>query len=113
MNLEITTSSYFDKEAKKLKKRYVSFVDDLEKFRDNLMRNPLQGTELSPGIRKIRFAIKSKGKGKAGCARVITVNALVSETEGKIILLLIYDKEDSSSVKKEVIKSIVKDLGLL
>ena len=64
MNYSITTSSYFDVAAKRLAKKYPSFKEDLRVFREELLKDPQQGTELSPGIRKIRMAIKSKGKGK-------------------------------------------------
>ena len=75
MNYNIITSSYFDVAAKRLAKKYPSFKDDLRAFRDELLENPLQGDELSPGIRKIRMAIKSKGKGKSGGARIITYSS--------------------------------------
>ena len=72
MNFEIQTSSYFDAEAKRLAKRHRSFVDDLQDFRDNILKNPYQGTELSPSIRKVRLtigldlqALQSEGKLKA------------------------------------------------
>ena len=109
MSFEILTSSYFDVEAKKLHKRHRSFVDDLEDFQKELLKNPYQGTELTPGIRKIRMAISSKGRGKSGGARVITLTYAVSEDDGTIILLLIYDKADASSVKTSVVKQIIKE----
>lgn len=58
------------------------------------------------------MAITAKGRGKSGGARVITCNALVSEQEGKIYLLLIYDKADASNIKMNAVKEIVKELGL-
>ena len=85
MNYSITTSSYFNAAAKRLAKKYPSFKEDLKAFRQELLEDPKQGTELSPGIRKIRMAIKSKGKGKSGGARVITFNFLAAEMEGKIV----------------------------
>ena len=72
MSFEIQTTSYFDSEAKRLAKRHRSFVDDLSDFRDSILKNPFQGTELSPGIRKVRMTIASKGRGQSGGARVIT-----------------------------------------
>ena len=72
MSFEIQTTSYFDSEAKRLAKRHRSFVDDLQDFRDSILKNPYQGTELSPGIRKVRLtigldlqALRSEGKLKA------------------------------------------------
>ena len=76
------------------------------------MKNPYQGTELSPGIRKVRLTIGSKGRGKSGGARVITFTYLVDEKDGVVILLLLYDKADASSIKMNVVRQIIKDLGL-
>lgn len=112
MNFEIQTTSYFDTEAKWLAKRHRSFIDDLQDFQKSLLENPYQGTELTPGIRKIRLTIDSKGRGKSGGARVITFNYLVDEKNGVVILLLLYDKADASSIKINVVRKIIKDLGL-
>ena len=112
MNFEIQTSSYFDAEAKRLAKRHRSFIDDLQDFRDSIVKNPYQGTELSPGIRKVRLTIGSKGRGKSGGARVITFTYLIDEKDGVVILLLLYDKADAGSVKMNVDRQSIKDLGL-
>ena len=112
MSFEIQTTSYFDSEAKRLAKRHRSFVDDLQDFRDSILKNPYQGTELSPGIRKVRMTIASKGRGKSGGARIITFTYLVNEKDGVVILLLLYDKADASSIKMNVVRQIIKDLGL-
>ena len=112
MNLEFVPSDYLATELKKLAKRYRGLADDYEAFLDSLKENPKQGTEIAPNIRKIRMPITAKGRGKSGGARVITYNAIVAEQEGKIYLLLIYDKADASNVKMNVVKQIVKDLGL-
>ena len=112
MNLEFVPSEYFATELKRLAKRYRGLANDYETFLDSLKENPLQGTEIAPNIRKIRMPITAKGRGKSGGARVITYNALIAEQEGKIYLLLIYDKADASSIKMNVVKQIVKDLGL-
>ena len=111
MNYSIITSSYFDVAAKKLAKKYPSFKEDLVNFGKSLLENPKQGAELAPGIRKIRMAIKSKGKGKSGGARVITYNFITQEMDGNIVLLLIYDKEDASTAKVNVLKEIIKEEG--
>lgn len=112
MNFELQTTSYFDSEARKLVKRHRSFIDDLQEFRDSILANPYQGVEISPGIRKIRLAIDSKGRGKSGGARIITFTYLVNEKDGVVILLLLYDKADASSIKMNVVRKILKDLGL-
>ena len=56
------------------------------------------------------MAIKAKGKGKSGGARVITLNVLTDVENGQVVFLL-YDKEDASTVKVNVVKQLVRDMG--
>ena len=112
MSYNLHVSSYFAKEAKRLSKKYPSFKHDLDKFKKSLQETPLQGPELSPGIRKIRMAIESKHKGLSGGARVITYNVLAQEQNGEIELLLLYDKGDAETVKLSVVKEIIRDMGV-
>lgn len=83
---------------------------DLKDLFETLAENPAQGIELAPGIRKIRMAITSKGKGKSGGSRVITYNIYTNEESGKVYLIDIYDKADASSVDVSVIKFILSDM---
>lgn len=76
----------------------------------SLEENPFQGVELSPGIRKLRMAITSKGRGKSGGARVITYTIVAAESEGRVYLMNIYDKADFSTIELSVIKDMIKDL---
>ena len=78
----------------------------------NILSNLIALQWITKDIRKIRMAIKSKGKGKSGGARVITFNILTDVKNGQVVFLLIYDKEDASTVKVEVVKQIVRDMGL-
>ena len=110
-NINVSVSSDFAKEAKRLAKNYPSFKQDYKEFLESIKDNPLQGDEISKNIRKVRMAIKSKGKGKSGGARIITFNILTQELNGDIILLLIYDKEDASTVKTNVVKEMVRNIG--
>ena len=59
------------------------------------------------------MAIKSKGAGKSGGARVITYNVLVTKEEGTVYLLEIYDKSEYTSVHEEVLKQMIKTLPIL
>lgn len=93
-------------------KKYKGFDEDIKVFREDLKADPYQGVEIAPHIRKVRMAITAKGKGKSGGARVITFDALVSEQEGKLYLLFIYDKAEASNIKMNVIQAMVKELGL-
>ena len=65
MNYEIKLSFQFKHEAKRLKKRYHSLDSDLDTLVSELRQNSQIGISLGSGIRKIRMAIASKGKGKS------------------------------------------------
>ena len=110
-NITISVSDDFAKEAKRLAKKYPSFKQDYKDFLLSIKNNPLQGDEITKNIRKIRMAIKAKGKGKSGGARVITFNILTDVENGQVVLLLLYDKEDASTVKVNVVKQLVRDMG--
>ena len=110
-NNTVSVSDDFAKEAKRLAKKYPSFKQDYKDFLDSIKENPLQGDEITKNIRKIRMAIKSKGKGKSGGARVITFNVLTNVENGQVVFLLLYDKEDASTVKVNVVKQLVRDMG--
>mgnify|MGYP002870142655 CR=1 FL=1 len=113
MNYDIRTSSYFDQEAKRLTKHYPSFKNDYRKFVESLKENPFQGDDLGNGVRKIRMQITSKGKGKAGGARVITLNYLINTENMDIYLLLIYDKQQADNFNPSALKAVLKEIGLL
>lgn len=110
MNYKAIPTPSFRKEVKALAKRYKSLKADLDEFRKSIEDNPFQGTELAPGIRKVRMSIESKGKGKSSGARIIVY--VTEESTGIVWLLEIYDKSDYSTVKVDVIKKIISELGL-
>ena len=101
----------FEREAKRLGKRYPSLRDDIKELGAEILENPHLGTDLGGGLRKIRMAITSKGRGKSGGARVITFTVVVSVAEAEINLLYIYDKAERSSIsKKEIAQLIAENL---
>mgnify|MGYP000010245773 CR=1 FL=1 len=79
---------------------------------DDLEQNPLLGTDLGHGLRKVRMKITSKGKGKSGGARVITLTVLISETDTNIVLLTIYDKSECENLTDKELADIVKKSSL-
>lgn len=112
MNYNIRSSASFDKEAKRLGKRYTSFKEDYVKLLDELAQNPHQGIDLGHGLRKVRMRISSKGKGKSGGARVITFTVVVSQRDAVLNLLCIYDKADRESMSEKEIEHLLKLNGL-
>ena len=112
MNWTISTVPDFDREAKRLAKKYKSLRTDLSQLQKDLKQNPFLGIEILPGVRKIRMAIASKGKGKSGGARIISFIAITDSNNGDIILLYIYDKSETPNIHTEYLRKLLKDLEL-
>jgi len=100
MSFNINYTPFFEKEFKKLYKKYRSLKDDLNKLINQLAENPQAGESIGNDCYKIRMSISSKGKGKSGGARIITHVKFVNE---KVFLISIYDKSDISTIAEEQI----------
>ena len=72
MSYSVKTIPKFEKNLKKLCKKYPSIKLEFTELVKNLIEDPQQGTALGNNCFKIRMSIASKGKGKSGGARVIT-----------------------------------------
>lgn len=112
MNYNIIVKPSFEPEAKRLRKHYASFKDDFASLIHELEINPFLGVDLGGGVRKIRMAIASKGKGKSGGARVITFIGVVSVEEAEVNLLYIYDKAERESIHAKDIEDLLCKNGL-
>ena len=100
----------FLRQAKRLTKRYRSLPDDINILQHDLIANPEIGVSLGEGKRKIRLGVQSKGGGKRGGLRVITLNVVVETTDTCVNLLTIYDKKEIQNVSEEYIDQIIKNL---
>ena len=107
MSYSVIPIERFKKEAKRLIKKYPSLKSELIELNETLSGNPEIGTSLGNNTFKVRIAIKSKGKGKSGGARVITY--LVTE-EKEIYLLTIFDKSEFGSIEDKILREIIEDL---
>lgn len=105
MSYEIESIPLFDKQAKRLVKKYPSLKNDLAELFEALANNPNQGTALGNNFYKIRLAITSKGKGKSGGARIIT---FVKVSLTTVYLTSIYDKSEKSTILNKELEQIFK-----
>jgi hypothetical protein len=69
MNFDIISVSFFDKQAKRLVKKYHSLKKELQLLANQLGDIPLTGTPIGNNCYKIRIATASKNEGKSGGAR--------------------------------------------
>ena len=103
----------FQREFKRLLKKYPTLKGDLAQLSETLYAQPKTGISLGNNTYKIRLAIKSKGKGKSGGARVISYveTEIIGVIENNTVTLLsIYDKSETPSITKEEIESLIEDL---
>lgn len=105
MSYKIFSIAPFDKQLKRLSKKYPSLKREYAELLESLEQSPDSGTALGNNCYKIRISIASKGKGKSGGGRVIT-NFVVSE--GSVFLLSIYDKSEKESLSDKELKELLK-----
>ncbi|SEO43390.1 type II toxin-antitoxin system RelE/ParE family toxin [Mucilaginibacter sp. OK283] len=95
----------FEKELKRLAKKYPSLKADFSLLLATLKENPTQGTALGNECYKVRMSIASKGKGKSGGARVITCFKVVQST---VYLLTLFDKSEKENIPDKELKELLK-----
>lgn len=104
MSYSIKSIAVFEKQAKKLVKKYRSLKGELTEIITELKENPLLGTSIGNNCYKIRMAISSKNKGKSGGARLITTFTVADET---VFLLSIYDKSEKDSLSDKELDELL------
>lgn len=104
MNYEIKSIAVFEKQAKRLIKKYASLKNELLALIQVLKQDPQQGTSIGKNCFKIRIAISSKGRGKSGGARIIT-NFVVEEST--VFLISIYDKSEKENISDKELNELL------
>jgi mRNA-degrading endonuclease RelE of RelBE toxin-antitoxin system len=105
MSYNIEATAFFEKQLKRLVKKFPSLKTEFGQLTASLKEDPQMGTSLGNNCYKIRLAIASKGKGKSGGARVITHIQLTKTT---IFLLSIYDKSEQSDISDKDLLELVR-----
>lgn len=109
MSYDILLTHRFEKELKRLVKKFPSLKDEYKELIEDIIKNPEAGTFIGSNCYKIRMSIQSKGKGKSGGARAITYVYVKTET---VYLLTIYDKSEKADLKPNELKMMIESLGL-
>ena len=108
MNYNIIPTHKFEKEIKRLIKKFPSLKNEYAYLISELKNNPTLGTSLGEDCYKVRLAIASKNKGKRGGARIITYVVVDDVT---VFLLTIFDKSEKSNISSKELKAIIKSLN--
>jgi mRNA-degrading endonuclease RelE of RelBE toxin-antitoxin system len=118
VTVSVRLTKSFITAAKPLLKKYPSLSRDLLKLESELIKNPKKGTPLGNNAYKIRLQISSKGKGKSGGARVISlletaiIGNVIIEKEAVIVnLITIYDKANTATITDRELKELIKSIS--
>jgi mRNA-degrading endonuclease RelE of RelBE toxin-antitoxin system len=120
MKVTVRITVNFKAEVKPLLKKYHSLSNDLLNLEKELIQNPRLGTALGKDAFKIRLKITSKGKGKSGGARVISlvettligIAEFSSVSEITVHLLSIFDKSDVGNISDKELSELIKNVRL-
>jgi len=110
MNLNIKTLSCFDKDVKRLFKKYKQLPNDLKALNKELLENPKSGIELGNRCYKIRLANSSVPTGKSGGFRIIYYHLDINKN---LYLMSMYSKNELENIDDKIILNILKDNGLI
>ena len=121
MKVTVRITKSFKAAAKPLLKKYQSLSKDLSLLEKELINTPRLGTPLGKDLYKIRLNITSKGKGKSGGARVISLlettligyAEIVSEKEITVNLITIYDKGDVDTISDKELKDLIENFKII
>lgn len=104
MSFNVKSISVFERQTKRLIKKYPSLKKEIQKLIKELKEGPEKGTSIGHNCYKLRLAIASKGKGKSGGARVTTHLIFKDDT---VYMLSIYDKSEIATLtNKEILELI-------
>lgn len=107
MNYKILSIPEFDKQLKRLSKKFSSLKNEIAELAKILQTDPHHGTSIGQHCFKIRISIASKQKGKSGGARVITYVLVV---ESIVYLLSIYDKSEREDISNAELKQLLNQI---
>jgi hypothetical protein len=105
MSYSVKTIAVFERQAKKLIKKFPSLKAEILDLIKQLKENPTLGTPLGDNCFKIRLSIASKGKGKSGGARIITHFVVIHKA---VYLLTIYDKSIKENITDKELDELLK-----
>ena len=106
MNLNIISLDAFNKDIKRLLKKYKQITNDLKILKDTLVKNPKQGVELERNCFKIRLVNSSIPTGKRSGFRVIYYYL---DQQNNLFLMSIYSKSELENISDEKIIEILKN----
>lgn len=107
MSYSVKTIPQFERQAKRLVKKYASLKIELLEIAQKLKTEQALGTSIGKNCHKIRISIASKGKGKSGGARIITTFVV---KDSIVYLLSVYDKSEKDSISDKELDELLSNI---
>lgn len=107
MTRRVETTPVFERDLKRLAKRYRGIRQDLESLILDLQSGELPGDRIPSAkhpVYKVRLPNSDAKRGKSGGYRVIYYQAL----ENRLVLLTIYSKSDQGDISNREIRDILR-----
>ena len=104
--LIIKDTETFNKDVKKLKKRYKHIEKDYIDFINSIKSIDDLGINLGNNIFKVRIANSDKNRGKSSGYRLISYLKLI---ENELYVIYIYDKSDMENINENEIDKLILD----
>jgi len=103
--MNFKTTPFFDKEAKRLSKKYPLLKKDLLKFIENYTEYHKSAISIKNNIYKVRIKNSNKNRGKSAGYRVY----YYVKIEKTLYFLTIYDKSEINMIDENILLKIIRD----
>jgi mRNA-degrading endonuclease RelE of RelBE toxin-antitoxin system len=110
MPTKVNTAPPFQREFRRLRRKYFGVVAELAQLTDTLRRDERPGDKIPNvgyDVYKVRLANPSAGRGKSGGFRVV----YYLRREDDVLLLTIYTKTQRADISPEQIRRIIEEFG--
>jgi mRNA-degrading endonuclease RelE of RelBE toxin-antitoxin system len=104
--MRFDTTPQFDKEAKRLGKKYRQLKEDLKAFISSFENEHCHSISIRKNIFKARIKNSDKAKGKSGGYRTYYYTI----TDESVTFLIIYDKSEIESIDETLLDSIIAEI---
>ena len=106
--MKFETLPLFDKQFKKLAKKYNFIKSDIETFINDFDTLHTQSIPIKNHIYKIRLANSNKNKGKSAGYRVY----YYLKVDDIVYLVVIYDKSEIEMIDETIVHNAIKEINL-
>jgi hypothetical protein len=107
MSYRVVSCPRFERQFKRLAKKYLSLKTNFNSFERERAEYPKMGKSLGKDIYKVRLSVASKGKDTSSGIRIITYLRVLAKT---VYVLAIYDKSEIKNITEKEIEQSLSEI---